>query len=188
MSLDWANERYVRACTRDTAEMLCWPWESRAIWWLLIRAADRSGLIPVPPKLGVRGLAALIAMPPEVVIAGVAGLLEDGCFREVPGGYLIPNYIEAQGDFMNTYVVRSGANGPVKIGRSKDPANRIATLQTGCAEKLILLHLLPWDAEKELHRMLAGWRMQGEWFSPQCITALTVAVEELSAARLGGLK
>lgn len=94
MSLDWANERYVRAYTRDTAEMLCWPWESRAIWWLLVRKADRSGLIPT--KLGLRGLAALIAMPIEVVSAGVAGLLEDGCFREVPGGYLIPNYIEAQ--------------------------------------------------------------------------------------------
>lgn len=186
MSLDWANERYVRVYTRDTAEQLCWPWEARAIWWLLIRKADRSGMLPVPTKLGMRGVAALISMPVEVVEVGLAALLEDGCVRAVPEGFLIPNYIEAQGDFMNTYVVRSGASGPVKIGRSKDPANRIATLQTGCAEKLTLLHLLPWDAEKDLHRRLASWRMRGEWFSAQCIAALAAAVDELSAARLGG--
>lgn len=96
MSLDWANERYARAYTRDTAEMLCWPWQGRAIWWLLIRKADRSGLLPVPAKLGVRGLAALISMPVEVVEVGLAALLEDGCLRAVLDGYLIPNFIEAQ--------------------------------------------------------------------------------------------
>lgn len=96
MSLDWANERYVRVYTRDTAEQLCWPWEARAIWWLLIRKADRSGMLPVPTKLGMRGVAALISMPVEVVEVGLAALLEDGCVRAVPEGFLIPNYIEAQ--------------------------------------------------------------------------------------------
>ncbi len=95
MSLDWANERYVRVYTRDTPDMMLWPWESRAIWPLLVRKADRSGLIPT--KHGLRALSVLIAIPIEVVTAGVAGLLEDGCLREVSGGgYLIPNYIEAQ--------------------------------------------------------------------------------------------
>lgn len=180
MSLDWANERYVRVYTRDTAEQLCWPWEARAIWWLLIRKADRSGMLPVPAKLGVRGLAALISMPVEVVEVGLAALLEDGCVRAVPDGYLIPNYIEAQGIVSSTYVVRAGHAGPVKIGRSKDPVNRIAELQTACAEQLVLLHIVPFDIEGKLHRRLAAWRVRGEWFSAECMDELDAALRDLA--------
>ena len=97
MSLDWSNERYVRLYTRDTAEQLCWPWQARAIWPLLLRKADRSGMLPVSSRLGVRGIAALISIPVEVVEPGMEALLEDGCVRAAEGGgYVIPNYLDAQ--------------------------------------------------------------------------------------------
>lgn len=94
MSLDWSNERYVRLYTRDTDEWLVLPWQSRAVWPLLLRKVDRSGVLPA--KLGPRGVAVMIGLPVEVVEPGIAGLLEDGCLVNAPGGYLVPNFIEAQ--------------------------------------------------------------------------------------------
>lgn len=94
MTMDWANERYVRLYTRDTAEWLCLPWQARAVWPLLVRKADRSGIIET--RLGSRGLAALVALPEDVTAPGVEGLLVDGCLEVHALGYLIPNYLEAQ--------------------------------------------------------------------------------------------
>lgn len=92
--MDWANERYVRLYTRDTPEWLCMEWQARALWPHLIRKADRSGVLA--NKLGVRGIAVLVGLPVEVVEPGLANLLEDGCLREHPLGFVIPNFIEAQ--------------------------------------------------------------------------------------------
>lgn len=92
--MDWANERYVKLFTRDTPEWLCWCWQARALWPLLIRKAERSGVIAT--KLGTRGLAALVGLPVEVVDAGVADLLVDGCLVTHELGYVLPNFIEAQ--------------------------------------------------------------------------------------------
>lgn len=92
--MDWANERYVKLFTRDTPEWLCWCWQARALWPLLIRKAERSGVIAT--KLGTKGLAALVGLPVDVVDAGVADLLVDGCLATHELGYVLPNYIEAQ--------------------------------------------------------------------------------------------
>lgn len=92
--MDWANERYVRLFTRDTPEWLCMEWQGRALWPLMIRKADRSGVIA--NKLGTRGLAVLVGLPMEVVEPGLASLLADGCLQTHQLGYVIPNYIEAQ--------------------------------------------------------------------------------------------
>lgn len=94
MSLDWSNERYVRLYTRDTDEWLVLPWQSRAVWPLLLRKVDRSGVLPA--KLGARGVAVLIGLPVDVVEPGIAGLLDDGCLVAADGGYLVPNFIAAQ--------------------------------------------------------------------------------------------
>jgi hypothetical protein len=94
MSLDWANERYIRVYTRDTDEWLVLPWQSRAVWPLIMRKVDRSGVLPA--KLGARGVAVLVGLPLEVVEPGIAGLLEDGCLVARDGGYVIPNFIDAQ--------------------------------------------------------------------------------------------
>lgn len=80
----------------------------------------------------------------------------------------------------STYVVQRGDAGPVKIGRATNVASRLATLQTACAEKLAILHLVPFDIEAELHRRLGRWRMRGEWFSAECMAELAAALRDLA--------
>src|ERR1700744_1711196 len=93
--MDWANERYCRLYTRDTASWLSWPWQSRALWPLLLRKADRTGAIALG-RTGRKGLAMLVGLPINVASKGADGLIADGCL-EAPEGYLItPRFIEAQ--------------------------------------------------------------------------------------------
>lgn len=92
--MDWSNERYVRVYTRDTPEWLILPWQAKALWPLLVRKFDRSGVIAT--KLGARGVAVLVGLPLDVVEPGLDALLEDGCLQKHDLGYLAPNFIEAQ--------------------------------------------------------------------------------------------
>ena len=64
------------------------------------------------------------------------------------------------------YFIQSGHDGPIKIGKAVNPHSRIKELQTGSAEKLILLATLDVEdeAEGELHKALDGSRVRGEWF------------------------
>lgn len=65
------------------------------------------------------------------------------------------------------YLVGCGTAGPVKIGfTTKEPAERIAALQTGSPETLHLLGSFPGTQadEQRLHRQLAAQRLHGEWF------------------------
>jgi hypothetical protein len=93
--MDWPNERYARLYIRDTADWLSWPWQSRALFPLLLRKADRTGTIAMGRR-GRRGLAVLTGLPDAVVSDGLDGLLEDGCVQERPGYLVMPNFIEAQ--------------------------------------------------------------------------------------------
>lgn len=98
--MDWENERYVRLYTRDTVEWEMLPWQSRALWPLLLRKVDRIGYLPLG-RHGCRGLAALVKLPPEVVEPGLEGLLEDGCvvkLEDKAGGEIlfVPNFVPAQ--------------------------------------------------------------------------------------------
>lgn len=97
--MDWENERYIRVYTRDTVEWEMLPWQSRALWFLLLRKVDRVGYLPLG-KHGARGLAALVKLPPEVVEAGLEGLLEDGCVVRLEDGdgemLFVPNFLPAQ--------------------------------------------------------------------------------------------
>lgn len=91
----WSDERYVRVYTRDTGEWLALGWEAQALFLFLLRKADRAGLLKTG-KLYARALAGLAAMPLDVVARSLPLLLEDGCLRQVEGGFVIPNYIAAQ--------------------------------------------------------------------------------------------
>lgn len=94
--MNWSDERYVRLYTRDTAEWELLPWQSRALWPLLLRKVDRSGIMQVG-KHGVRGVAALVKLPIEVVEPGIEGLLADGCLAQPTSEtFVVPNFIEAQ--------------------------------------------------------------------------------------------
>lgn len=92
----WEDERYVRVYTRDTAEWLALGWEGQALLLLLLRKADRAGILQTG-KAGVRGVAALAGMPLEVVQRVLPALLDDGCLRTMDGGgYVFPNFLQAQ--------------------------------------------------------------------------------------------
>jgi hypothetical protein len=55
-----------------------------------------------------------------------------------------------------------------KIGRSKDMANRISSLQTGCPTKIVVAAekavLNAHSEEARLHKKWSDYRLHGEWF------------------------
>lgn len=67
---------------------------------------------------------------------------------------------------MPVYLIRAGENGPVKIGRASDPAQRLSDLQTAHWETLRLIRVWEGDAAEEsaLHLQFADLRIRGEWF------------------------
>lgn len=91
----WEDERYVRLYTRDTATWKLLPWQGRALLPLLLRKADRLGLVDVEGDR-VEGVAALVDLPPEVVEVGLVGLLARGVVVEASAGLAFPRYLDAQ--------------------------------------------------------------------------------------------
>lgn len=69
---------------------------------------------------------------------------------------------------MPVYFVVEKSNKPnLKIGYSRDSNNRLSSLQTGNPNKLILLwtfEAADRGTEKEIHKALEDYRLQGEWF------------------------
>lgn len=85
------------------------------------------------------------------------------------------------------YVIRSGSEGPVKIGKTRDLPKRLDSLQTASPKKLEVLALIeaPPELETQLHAYLDEYRMEGEWFKPH--SDVMEAVSLLSEANLDGL-
>lgn len=67
---------------------------------------------------------------------------------------------------MPVYFIGNG-NGQVKIGYSKEPFKRLASLQTASPYRLELLAIVPGteETEDQLHRKFASYRLAGEWFT-----------------------
>ena len=78
------------------------------------------------------------------------------------------------------YFVRAGEHGPIKIGYASDVAGRIATMQSGNHETLILIREIEGDTrtERALHRRFSAYHIAREWFH-FCPGMLTVNVSEL---------
>jgi len=68
-----------------------------------------------------------------------------------------------------TYLIQAGDGGPIKIGSTrKNPLERLAALQTAHHEQLHILGIIGGtDAERNLHKRFADWRLHGEWFSAE---------------------
>jgi hypothetical protein len=68
---------------------------------------------------------------------------------------------------MAVYMIRVGADGPVKIGVAAHPQKRLSALQTGHPEALTMLRVMEGDRhfESALHRHFAHLRTRGEWFT-----------------------
>lgn len=67
---------------------------------------------------------------------------------------------------MFTYFIQAESGGPIKIGKAVDVAKRLASLQTGSVEKLVVLGWFDGDREREFHAQFAAFRVSGEWFAP----------------------
>ena len=75
----------------------------------------------------------------------------------------------------SVYFLRSGPQGAIKIGFTGGNVHaRIAELQTGSAEQLLLLATMAgtMSDEQGLHRRFAALRIRGEWFhaAPELLT------------------
>lgn len=68
------------------------------------------------------------------------------------------------------YFIQAGNDrGPIKIGSSDNPDERLRTLQTAHYELLVLVGTMvcyTTEDEQRIHRRLASSRLRGEWFSP----------------------
>lgn len=64
------------------------------------------------------------------------------------------------------YFIEAGKDGPIKIGVTADPLARLNDLQTGNPFKLKVIGAVSAGVEREaaLHKELAAWRMEREWF------------------------
>lgn len=65
-----------------------------------------------------------------------------------------------------TYFIQAQCGGPIKIGFAKDPQYRLAQLQTGNPEPLVIIALIPGNVESYLHQLFEHFRISGEWFHP----------------------
>ena len=78
------------------------------------------------------------------------------------------------------YFIQSDLTGMIKIGRSKNPKKRLLQLQTGNPNKLRLVAFfkgMGWQ-EKILHERLSFYRLEGEWFSYDCIGSIPDTIYE----------
>lgn len=93
----WEDERYVKLYTRNTPEWLALPWQARGLFGLLMREADRAGVITLG-KIGLKGIAVLLHAPWVEIKDQLEALLDDGCvqYNAEKSVLLIPNFIEAQ--------------------------------------------------------------------------------------------
>ena len=67
------------------------------------------------------------------------------------------------------YLIKNQNTSAVKIGCSKNPRKRLGQLQTGCPDKLILLHQIECNKRpaKHLEKRIQSWfkkgSLRGEW-------------------------
>jgi len=61
-----------------------------------------------------------------------------------------------------TYFIQDGNDGPIKIGRAKDPESRCRELQTASPRTLVLLGKMKGNHEPILHERFASLRVRGE--------------------------
>ena len=66
------------------------------------------------------------------------------------------------------YFIQQGVNGPIKIGVSGNPEQRLRTLQTANIMDLSLLRTIPGTKHTEIqwHRRFRHLQVHGEWFHP----------------------
>lgn len=96
--MNWADERYVKAFTRDSVDWLSLSFDAQALFLMLLRKVDRAGVLELG-RHGKRGAAIAIGHPRDWkrIEPALEELLTDGCLSMTSSGWLfIPNFQEAQ--------------------------------------------------------------------------------------------
>jgi hypothetical protein len=83
-----------------------------------------------------------------------------------------------KGDYL--YFIQAKNTGLIKIGRTKNPDTRFRNLQTGNGEELRMIACFEgWGwREPSIHELLKRWRLQGEWFSVECVGSIPEDIYE----------
>ena len=70
------------------------------------------------------------------------------------------------------YFLKNHNNNTVKIGRTKDPADRLRTLQTGNSDRLEFLYIIDTvedSFETFVHEICERYHISGEWFAGEVL-------------------
>lgn len=94
--MNWSDERYVRLFTRDTVTWLRWSFETRAIFCLLLRKVDRSGVLETGRDDKAEALALTLMAPIEACRKALSELMACGTVAASDTSLVIPRFIEAQ--------------------------------------------------------------------------------------------
>ncbi|MGH3499336.1 MAG: GIY-YIG nuclease family protein [Nocardioidaceae bacterium] len=84
-------------------------------------------------------------------------------------------------DTRAVYFIQSVDGGPIKIGVSRDPVARLASIQLMSPMRLRIIGVIPEGGrrtEQQLHERFASGRLHGEWFRPS--TSLKYYIAELN--------
>jgi hypothetical protein len=190
------DERYVRLYTRDTTTWLMLGFEGQAVFSLLLRKVDRTGVFDLGGSDPFEAVAAVTRAPLEVVRTGLERLISKGVIEQGSDCLIFPKFLDAQEASMAPaarqkesrlrrrdliraglnpnarstviYFIQSEHGGSIKIGRADDLAKRVVGLQTSRPDKLVVLAAVQGtvEQEKQLHARFAYCREKGEWFSP----------------------
>lgn len=93
--MDFANERYVRLYCRDSTEWKRLKFEGQAVWMLLYRKADRSGVLQLAGLEPWEAAALHCAIPELIAKIGVERILERGWAVHDGDRLVFPRYAEA---------------------------------------------------------------------------------------------
>ena len=74
--------------------------------------------------------------------------------------------LAGKSDPSRSFVYFARAGNKVKIGVSKNPQQRLGSIKTGSSNKVRIYYVTPGDMalERDLHRLFAADRVNGEWF------------------------
>jgi len=94
--MNWSDERYVRLFTRDTVTWLRWSFETRAVFCLLLRKVDRSGVLETGRGDKAEALALTLMAPTDTCRKALSELTACGTVALGDASLVIPRFIEAQ--------------------------------------------------------------------------------------------
>lgn len=106
----------------------------------------------------------------QLVASGAFDILQEAAEHEVdPSRYPSVDRREFCPDCCTwCYLIQAGDEGPIKIGFSRDPHERLIALQTSHPEQLYLRASIAGPASNEavLHAFYSREHLRGEWFRP----------------------